>query len=130
MPGRSDSAPPPQRNPARVVVLKTSRFEPEESGGLREALQETQVAYADLIWISESSPITMFREGDYPPLRGTMIGLGEDELLFTKGSVPVYRTYPGLRAPNPLIATPRGRAEKCATRWLGCRDSNCGSQYS
>jgi hypothetical protein len=95
-----------QHYPARVVILKTSRFKHEEAGGFREALKEAQVAYADLIWISESSPLTMFREGDYPPLRGTMIGLGNDALLFTRGSVPIYRTYPGLRAPCPIMLRP------------------------
>jgi hypothetical protein len=56
--------------PARVVILKTSRFESEEANGYRDALKEANAAYTDMIWISEASPITMFREGDYPPLRG------------------------------------------------------------
>jgi argonaute-like protein implicated in RNA metabolism and viral defense len=92
--------------PARVVILKTSRFESEEANGFREALKEANVAYTDMIWISESSPITMFREGDYPPMRGTMIGLGKEALLFTRGSVPIYRTYPGLRVPRPIMLRP------------------------
>jgi len=95
-----------QHYPARVVILKTSRFETDEASGLQEALKEANVAYSDLVWISESSPITMFREGDYPPLRGTMIGLGKEALLFTRGSVPIYRTYPGLRVPRPLMLRP------------------------
>jgi hypothetical protein len=42
------------------------------------------------------SPVgPMYREGDYPPLRGTMIGLDREAILFTRGSVPIYRTYPG-----------------------------------
>ena len=92
--------------PARVVLLKTSRFENNEADGINEALKEANIAYADLVWISESSPITMYREGDYPPLRGTMIGLGKEAILFTRGSVPVYRTYPGLRVPRPLLLRP------------------------
>ena len=48
----------------------------------------------------------MYREGDYPPFRGTTIGLGKDAVLFTRGSNPVYRTYPGLRSPNPLMLRP------------------------
>ena len=95
-----------QHYPARVVILKTSRFENGEASGLCEALKEAQVAFADLVWICESSPITMFREGDYPPLRSTMIGLGKEALLFTRGSVPVYRTYPGLRSPRPIMLRP------------------------
>lgn len=92
--------------PARVVILKTSRFERGEAEGFQEALAEANVAYSDLVWVSESSPITMYREGDYPPLRGTMIGLGRDAALFTRGSVPIYRTYPGLRVPRPLLLRP------------------------
>jgi hypothetical protein len=86
-----------------VVILKTSRFERAEADGLREALNEANVAYSDLLWVSESSPVTTFREGDYPPLRGTMIGLGKEAPLFTRGSVPIYRTYPGMRVPRPLL---------------------------
>ena len=92
--------------PARVVILKTSRFERGEADGFNEALAESSVAFSDLIWISESSPITMYREGSYPPLRGTMIGLGREAILFTRGSVPLYRTYPGQRVPNPLLLRP------------------------
>ncbi len=95
-----------QHYPARTVVFKTSRFEISEVDGFREALSEADVAYSDLVWVSESSPISMFREGDYPPLRGTMIGLGREGLLFTRGSVPIYRTYPGLRVPRPLMLRP------------------------
>jgi hypothetical protein len=92
--------------PARIVILKTSRFQEDEADGMREALKEAGISYSDLIWISESSPISMLREGDYPPLRGTMIGLGREALLFTRGSVPIYRTYPGLRVPRPLMIRP------------------------
>lgn len=92
--------------PARLVIMKTSRFEKREADGFQEALSEANVAYSDLVWISESSPITLYREGDYPPLRGTMIGLGREAILFTRGSVPYYRTYPGLRVPRPLMLRP------------------------
>lgn len=92
--------------PARIVVFKTSRFERKEAEGFQEALSEANVDYSDFIWISERSPITMYREGDYPPFRGTMIGLGQEAILFTRGSVPYYRTYPGLRVPRPLMLRP------------------------
>ena len=92
--------------PARVVVFKTSRFERGEVDGIGEALGEANVAYSDLVWVSENSPITLHREGSYPPLRGTFVGLGANAVLFTRGSVPYYRTYPGLRVPNPLMLRP------------------------
>jgi argonaute-like protein implicated in RNA metabolism and viral defense len=35
-----------------------------------------------------------------------MIGLGKEALLFTRGSVPIYRTYPGMRVPRPIMIRP------------------------
>ena len=92
--------------PARIIVLKTSRFENHEAEGFQEALTEARIAYSDLVWVSESSPITLYRDGDYPPLRGTTVRLGNDAIVFTRGSNPVYRTYPGLRMPRPLMLRP------------------------
>jgi hypothetical protein len=92
--------------PARVVVLKTSRYDASEADGINEAMAEATVRYRDLIWVQESSPVNMFREGDYPPLRGTCVKVGNEALLFTRGSVPHYRTYPGMRVPRPLHLRP------------------------
>lgn len=92
--------------PARIVVMKTARFRDEEVDGFRQALDEANVRYRDFVWISERSPITAYREGSYPPLRGTTVRLGRDAILFTRGSVPFYRTYPGMRVPSPLMLRP------------------------
>jgi len=92
--------------PARLVVLKTSRFEPGEADGIGQAANEAQIDRRDLICVSENPHATLVREGDYPPLRGSFIQLGRDGLLFTRGSVPYYRTYPGLRVPRPLLLRP------------------------
>ena len=92
--------------PARLVVFKTARFERGEAEGFQEALSEARIGYRDFIWISEKSPITMYREGSYPPLRGSMIRMEREAVLFTRGSVPYYRTYPGLRVPRPLMLRP------------------------
>ena len=92
--------------PARLVILKTSRFERGESDGMAQAADELQIDRRDLVWVSENPHVTLVREGDYPPLRGSFIQLGNDALLFTRGSVPYYRTYPGLRVPRPLLLRP------------------------
>lgn len=43
-------------------------------------------------------------EGDYPPLRGTAMRLDDAQtILYTRGSVDFFRTYPGLYVPNPLL---------------------------
>ena len=39
----------------------------------------------------------------YPPLRGTLLSLdARTHVLFTRGSVEFFATYPGLYMPNPL----------------------------
>ena len=92
--------------PARVVVLKTSRFRPEEAEGIDAALKKFGIEMADLLWVQESSPIAVFRDGNYPVLRGTFVDLNGKGLLYTRGSVPYYGTYPGLRVPRPLLLVP------------------------
>jgi hypothetical protein len=40
----------------------------------------------------------------YPPLRGTAMRLDDAQtILYTRGSVDFFRTYPGLSVPNPLV---------------------------
>jgi hypothetical protein len=92
--------------PARLVVLKTSRFRPEEAEGIDAALKTAGIELADLLWVQESSPIAILRDGNYPVLRGTFIDLHAKGLLYTRGSVPYYGTYPGLRVPRPLLLVP------------------------
>ncbi len=92
--------------PARIVVLKTSRFENEESSGFIDALDEAGVEISDLVWIQESSHISLLRDGNYPVLRGTFLDLGDKGLLYTRGSVPYYGTYPGSRVPKALMLRP------------------------
>jgi hypothetical protein len=92
--------------PARVVVLKTSRFRPEEAEGIDAALERLGIDLCDLLWLQESSPIAVFRDGNYPVLRGTFVDLKGKGLLYTRGSVPYYGTYPGLRVPRPLLLVP------------------------
>ncbi len=95
-----------QHSPARLVILKTSRFEAAEADGMLAAADELDIPQNDLLWISEGGHQTLVREGDYPPMRGTAVQLGTDLLLYTRGSVPWYRTYPGMRVPRPLLLRP------------------------
>jgi hypothetical protein len=40
----------------------------------------------------------------YPPLRGTLLRYDKDSaLLYTRGSVEFFRTYPGMYIPRPLM---------------------------
>jgi hypothetical protein len=97
--------------PARVVVLKTSRFRPEEAEGIDAALERLGIDLCDLLWVQESSPIAVFRDGNYPVLRGTFVDLKGKGLLYTRGSVPYYGTYPGLRVPRPLLLVPHENSD-------------------
>lgn len=102
--------------PARVVVLKTSRFRPEEAEGIDVALERLGIELSDLVWIQESSPIAVFRDGNYPVLRGTFVDLKGKGLLYTRGSVPYYGTYPGLRVPRPLLLVPHENSDSSLTQ--------------
>lgn len=97
--------------PARLVVLKTSRFRPEEAEGIDAALGKSGIEMSDLVWVQESSPIAIFRDGNYPVLRGTFVNLDGKGLLYTRGSVPFYGTFPGLRVPRPLLLVPHENSD-------------------
>ena len=90
--------------PARLVVHKTSRFHPEEREGFQKAIEQSEIEIADFIWMPRRSPVRLFRNGVYPPLRGTAMRLDDEQtILYTRGSVDFFRTYPGLYVPNPLV---------------------------
>jgi hypothetical protein len=89
--------------PARVVVHKTSQFNAAELTGCREVLRAERIDHADYVSVSRSHEARLFRDGMYPPLRGTCVTLDvRTHLLYTRGSVPFYSTYPGMYVPRPL----------------------------
>ena len=92
--------------PARVIVLKTSRFREDEADGILEALDEAGTELRDLVWVQESYSVKVLRDGNYPVLRGTFVDLGGKGLLYTNGSIPYYGTYPGMYDPRPLLLCP------------------------
>lgn len=100
--------------PARVVIYKTSRFEPEEVDGFEQALNEEKVRLSDFLWVAERTPFRLLRDGAYPPLRGTFMELEQGALLYSRGSVPYYRTYPGLYVPQPIMLRPHKRESTLA----------------
>lgn len=89
--------------PARVIVLKTSRFRDEEADGIIEALIEVKTELRDLVWVQESTSLKVLRDGNYPVMRGTFVDLDGKGLLYTNGSIPYYGTYPGMYDPRPLL---------------------------
>lgn len=87
--------------PTRLVVHKSSRFRPEELSGFKEAAKDIEMI--DFVTILNRGIKFMRKEGIYPPVRGTVVKIGEgDYILHTKGWIPYFETYPGLRVPTPL----------------------------
>lgn len=87
--------------PSRVVVHKTSRYQPEEQEGFHAAAG-TKIPACDLLWLAETS-FRLLRKGMQEPWRGTLCSLGDKEqYLFTTGYVPYWDEYPGPHIPAPL----------------------------
>lgn len=89
--------------PARVVIHKASSFTDGEADGFRTAAENRRLDALDLIWVTSSENVRVYRRGDAPPLRGTMIELEDDQaVLYTRGSIDFYSTYPGMYVPTPI----------------------------
>lgn len=89
--------------PARVVVHKSSNFNENEIAGFNAALDACSIDYADYIYMARST-IRLYRAGSYPPLRGSLIRLENSQsVLYTRGSVEFFRTYPGMYVPRSLL---------------------------
>jgi hypothetical protein len=88
--------------PARVLVHKTSYFDEAEIEGFREAAGEQRVDSVDLVGIRRAG-IRLLRDGILPVMRGTCLVLDEQRgIAYLRGSVPYFRTYPGMYVPCPL----------------------------
>ena len=100
-------------SPARLVLHKSSSYTAAEIEGFRAVADSERMHSLELLWIPDGEAIRLFRRGQHPPLRGTMLSLDDQRhLLYTHGSVPFYSTYPGLYVPVPL-----------AFRTIGCESS-------
>jgi hypothetical protein len=100
-----------QTAPARLVIHKTSRFTPSEQEGFGRGADSEHIDQVEQLWISLNDPVRFFRPGEHPPLRGTTIAVAPDRhVLYTRGSVDFYGTYPGMYIPTPIvIRPPRGQ---------------------
>jgi len=86
--------------PTRVVVHKTSMYQPEEQVGFTTAALK-RVPACDLLWM-RSTPFRLVRRGMQEPWRGTLCTVGEEQYLFTSGYVHWWNEYPGPHIPAPL----------------------------
>lgn len=88
--------------PARVVNHKSSSFTTDEYEGFLRFLKEKDIDLVDHIYLKQSFT-RLFRPNKYPPLRGTLWHLEDNRaILYTRGSVPFYETYPGTYPPRSL----------------------------
>lgn len=88
--------------PARAVLHKSSSYSEPEISGFHAAASQARLDMLDMLVVSKSLT-RLFRDGAYPPLRGTMLSLDRNtHLLYTRGSVPYFSTYPGMYVPRPL----------------------------
>ena len=89
--------------PARLVLHKTSSYTPQETAGFRAAADDTDIDTLELLWFPARDPVRLFRPAAHPPLRGTLFSPDTHQhVLYTRGSVPFYGTYPGMYIPTPL----------------------------
>lgn len=89
--------------PQRLVVHKTSNFTEGESAGFAAAVKKNGISALDLITIHQRTSLRLFRDGRYAPLRGSLFSFDDkNHLLYTRGSVPYFETYPGKYIPHPL----------------------------
>jgi len=71
--------------------------------GFAAAADGRGVEMLDLLSLGNSHT-RLFRDGAYPPLRGTFLSLdARTHVLYTRGSVDFFATYPGMYVPRPLL---------------------------
>lgn len=88
--------------PGRLVLHKTSNYREDEKEGYLAAVGEFGISTVDFVTIMDSN-FRLFRKGQYPVHRGSRVSIDEQrEILFTRGAVEFYRTYPGMYIPKPI----------------------------
>ncbi|WP_306211077.1 argonaute/piwi family protein [Actinoplanes sp. RD1] len=89
--------------PARVVLHKTSSYTRDELAGFRDAADACGIDLLEMLWLPASDPVRLYRHGDNPPLRGTLLSVDKTRhTLYTRGSIAFYHAYPGMYVPRPL----------------------------
>ena len=85
--------------PKRVVVHKTSMYQPEEEEGFREGRRARSQLRSDLVAADAVPPGS---QGHGRAWRGTLCQIEGESYLFTSGYVPWWDEFPGAHIPAPL----------------------------
>lgn len=92
-------------NPKELFIHGKTKFSEEEWDAFSAAAPEGTNIVAVQIRPTHGE-VKLFREGDYPCIRGTAMILGEsDAYIWTSGYVPRIDTYMGPETPNPISVT-------------------------
>lgn len=116
------------RNPARIVLHKTTQFDDSERSGFLEAFAAIPVI--EFINVRPSD-FRLVQRSAYPPKRGTLCRVNGASFLFTTGFVPEWNTYPGMHVPVPVrIRTDQGvDVMKSAIELLGLARMNWNTAF-
>lgn len=88
--------------PGRLVLHKTSKYYEDELDGFEQAMNDLGITEYDIVTVLETD-LRFFRNALYPPVRGSLFSLTESRhILYTRGAVHHYQTYPGMYIPAPL----------------------------
>lgn len=91
------------RKPKRVILHKSTVYWPDELQGFKDGLEG--VADYDFVSVARQG-MRLFREGQYPPVRGTHAHIAEKvHVLYTMGYIPALEGYPRGYVPDPLVIT-------------------------
>ena len=116
------------REPARIVLHKTTQFNDDERRGFLNAF--AAIPITEFVNIVQSDSRLVQRSA-YPPKRGTLCQINGSAFLFTTGFIPEWNTYPGVHVPVPVrIRTDRGVDRmRAAVELLGLARMNWNSAF-
>lgn len=99
------------KTPRQIFIHGKTYFKEEEWNGFTEAAQGKSSVIG--IRIRPESTFKLFRDGNYPILRGSAyFQNNHTAYLWTKGFIPRIQSILGLETPNPLLVQViRGRAD-------------------
>lgn len=88
-------------NPTRVVIHKSSMFQPEETDGFLSGCGSS-IPSCEMIWLRPSG-FRLIRKGKNEVERGMLASVEDEKLyLFTTGYVDWWKEYPGPHVQAPL----------------------------
>jgi hypothetical protein len=71
--------------------------------GFDAAVEECRIDNLDCMAVAPCA-FRLFRDGQFPPLRGTLLRLDRDRaVLYSRGGVDFFKTYTGMYIPKPLM---------------------------